>query len=493
MPHGTYTDEDAERLRRLGLLDLDSLELPGVAESVWRPSQMVPQPLPATGGPPATPRPTVSDFNDERHHRAVDAMQGVPPETDDDYGLVVPAFNAGGPSEPSEWAQMPSRKPARAALTRGAVSPAVREYMLKRLRDSQRPVDPDEVLPSQGATVWSAMQPGLAGLRNAMLAGAGLPQTARPTDVAGAIASDKAKLAEWARRRRGEGDEAAQRLLAADAQERQAELNAQRTAAYEEAMRAAADRGTRRSDIEERRLELTEERGKSKDALEREKIAARAAGAKAKADAKEAKEAAKAEGLVIPYYGGVDLQPRSSAIRDTDASRAREIASRASATLGGMDDLESAISDYVARPGLETKNSVGSKVQIVATAMNVALDQGAMSDSEKNAINEALGANVLTPSGVAAVVESLTGSDPAQAGKLLLSRLRSAKSAFQNAAAAKLRAYGYEVPKAGAQPSAPSGGGGAVTIRQKSTGKTKVLPREQAVRFIGQEDFEEVK
>ena len=379
-------------------------------------------------GPPPMPRPNVSGLNSDRHDAAADAVAGLPPPND--YGMQTPAYPSPGmdPGELRGWSPTraaPLKAPAQAA-------PAA-------------PQGPDMDLRGAGLADADTIE------RNGRLAAgrqliAGLTRTA-PVESPASPADAVRQL--YARRAQ-EKNNALQERYASNAAERNAanleiarvnmenaKTKAERDAALFEYNKL---RNARTDDRADKSLEATTNAKQEELRLREEELARKKAagisGAAAKAAEKEA-------GSAVDFYGGLKLKIPPG-LGDTDARKVREKASMASATLSGMDGLEKAIGEYVANPGLESKNNISSQVQVVATAMNAALGQGAMSGDEKRAISEALGADVLTPTGAAAVIDSLRGEDPQKAGRLLLSRIRSAKKSFRDTALAGLR-YGYNV------------------------------------------------
>lgn len=403
----------------------------------------------------------------------------------------VPAAYDTASDAPDDPAQPTQRQPLR---PQAGYSPEVREFMLKRLRQSQQPVNPDDVLASEGATAYSAAQPGIAGIRNAMRESVGMSASARPTNVAADIGSDKAKLAEWARRRRGEGDDVAQKLLAADETSR-------RTAAYEDAQRSAAamraehDAMLRERDAATREKQVRDGEFKAKDLELKErglddKRAARAAGAAAKA----MKAAEKAAGMDIPFDGGV-LKATTTAMRDSDISHARERAALANAALSGMDDVERAMVDYIKAPASQkaaAKAAIEAQLGTVASTANAANGGGAMASDEFKRVSASMGADVMSAPGLVALFNSLYESDPEKAGHLMLSRVRAARSAMRNSAVKQAASYNYEF-KPGAKAAQGAQADGSKRIREKATGKEKTLPADVAARFLGQAGYEEVK
>lgn len=143
--------------------------------------------------------------------------------------------------------------------------------------------------------------------------------------------------------------------------------------------------------------------------------------------------------LDIPYAGGTFLLKKG--LSAADHGRAREHVGLYSAADAGMASLEKALNEYVANPSLEAKNNVSSRLQSTAAALNAANGGGAMSEAELKNVSNALGANALSPEGIAAVVQSIAGEDPQQAGRLLLSKLKAARDVSRQTAVARLQPY----------------------------------------------------
>lgn len=179
----------------------------------------------------------------------------------------------------------------------------------------------------------------------------------------------------------------------------------------------------------------------------------------AAAKAAKANAAPNVENNNIPFDAGY-LSPRAGTqpTKD-DRKKAQEIASLFGGTLEGMNSLEGALKEYATHPSIENKRKVESQVQGVATALNVAYGQGAMSEAEGKQIKAALGADLLSPSGLQAFWESMTGQD-SEAAKTLLTRLESARDVTKKTAYGKIAPYNFQ--RQGDKPKAP---GGTVKMR----------------------------
>lgn len=194
-------------------------------------------------------------------------------------------------------------------------------------------------------------------------------------------------------------------------------------------------------------------------------LAAEAAGQKRE------EKAAKKAALDMPFRGGI--LRGGEGVDETGINKVRESSGKFNAALGSMDDLESSLSRFVSAPSLEAKNDVESRLQTTATALNAALGQGAMSEAERANIAKALGTDLLSPTGLATVLQTLSGESPDQAGKLLLSRLRAARDVTEKAALKSFEPYRYKFERS----PAPSGGS---SVKMKfPDGSTHDVPAEK--------------
>ena len=191
-------------------------------------------------------------------------------------------------------------------------------------------------------------------------------------------------------------------------------------------------------------------------------------------EAKLATEVSRAE---IPFLGGT-LKPQGSPLDNAEIAKIRGRVSAYESALGGMNRLEGGIMEYAKSPTLETKNNLASRVSQVAAALTAAAGGGVMADSEFKRAADAMGADVLTPSGAVAFVNSFMGENPEEGARLLLSKIRAAKNETHNQAleAAKSYQYNYDgpTPEAAAAPS-----GLNVEVRNPRTGKI-YTPRDAA-------------
>lgn len=170
---------------------------------------------------------------------------------------------------------------------------------------------------------------------------------------------------------------------------------------------------------------------------------------KTELDDKQAAKATRDAALAVRVDGG-EFKPRSTGIPDPVANDWRKTAGLYSSALVGMSDLEKSIRNYVANPGISTKNDMTSRLQAVASALNSANGGGAMSEAERRNVADALGADVVSPEGFAAVMMRIAGDDPTKAAKILLSKLNAARDTTRHQMVAKGDAAGFDFAPAGA-------------------------------------------
>lgn len=158
----------------------------------------------------------------------------------------------------------------------------------------------------------------------------------------------------------------------------------------------------------------------------------------------------------IPFGSGELHYTGKGTPREEDRKKAQDIASGWNAALSGMSDLEGSLKGFATNPGVDSKRDVESKVRVVSAALNSAVGGGAMSEAEALAMAKALGADVVSPSGIQAALEHLIGDDP-KAAQVLLTRLNSVRQSAKATAAGKLKSYRYEL--------GGEAGGGAIKMK----------------------------
>lgn len=175
----------------------------------------------------------------------------------------------------------------------------------------------------------------------------------------------------------------------------------------------------------------------------------------------------------IPFERGELRYTGKGTPPEADRKKAQEIASGWNAALAGMDDLKGSLQNFSSNPGIESKRDVESKVRVVSAALNSAVGGGAMSEAEAAAMSKALGADILSPTGVQAIVNHIIGDDPA-AAQALLTRLESVRQSAKTTAAGKLKSYRYEMG---------GGGDGLVTLTHKD-GRSKRVKKSVAESYL---------
>lgn len=175
---------------------------------------------------------------------------------------------------------------------------------------------------------------------------------------------------------------------------------------------------------------------------------------------KTEREEKRGAGAVPLFDSTITLNP---GLGDAERNKAREVAGLWNAADSATGELERALEAYVANPSRETAAAAQSAVATASTSLNAALGQGAMAEAEARRMQETLGADLFSPTGVEAAVKSFMGSP--DAGKLLLTRLRSARQA--NRAAAKGRLRTYEAAQTANNAGRVSGGGDSKRLSEE--------------------------
>lgn len=288
-----------------------------------------------------------------------------------------------------------------------------------------------------------------------------LPSTPGPTD---AVAQLLAKRREREAQRQHENQ---QRLGAAkvdfDRQEaaRKAALHEQergedkKTAAENEAWRR--EEATRDNERSERGIDATRELARSNYALRRDEAAAK----KEERDEKR--------GATIPVMGGT-LTP-APGLGDSERSKAREVAGLWNAADESVANFQAALEDFARNPSIESKGRVTAALRTASSAFNSAIGGGAMSQDEALAMSQALGADLLTPTGIQALAQSVFGDD-GKAAATISNRVRAARQANRAAALGRLKTYGT-FSEGGA--SAPMAAAERPIVKNPKTGERRFL------------------
>ena len=266
--------------------------------------------------------------------------------------------------------------------------------------------------------------------------------------------------------------DAVQKLLAArqrrDADAQRNEQNRLGAAKFNfdqsEAVRKAAEAKAQDTrDFTEKQKEFAYRQEHDKEALEQQKDNADAtrkmAGAGLglridEAARKKKEDADKDAASNIPFLGGtLKLKPGLS---DTERAEARRTAGDWNAADESVGNFQTELEKYARNPSIANKGNVTAALRTASSSFNKAIGSGAMSMDEAKAMSEAMGADVLSPTGVEALAQSIFGDDPAKAASTITGRVVAARRANRVAAQAKLRASGdYSEP--GGEPSKPTG------------------------------------
>lgn len=182
--------------------------------------------------------------------------------------------------------------------------------------------------------------------------------------------------------------------------------------------------------------------------------------AKVKADERADKDAASS----IPFLNGtLKLKPGLS---DTERNQARTKAGDWNAADAAVANFQNELESYARNPSVESKGKVTAALRTASSAFNSAIGGGAMSKDEAEAMSQAMGADILSPTGITAIAESVFGGDPAKAAATISSRVRAARQANKAAALGKLRSSGDYVEGGGSAPATPE-----APARKTATGK----------------------
>lgn len=188
--------------------------------------------------------------------------------------------------------------------------------------------------------------------------------------------------------------------------------------------------------------------------------------AKAKADAKKAAgDSAKAqaeESHKIPFTDGITYVPRAGTQpTKEEAKEAKDKVALYGQAISGVDELQGALKEWATTRSAAAKNRVTAAVRGASGAFNTAIGQGAMSMDEARAMSEALGSDLLSPSGVMAIIESVTGDD-AKAAETITQRSATVRKMLKGFADNYARTHNYE--STGGQ---PAGGQSAASDQSK--------------------------
>jgi hypothetical protein len=185
-------------------------------------------------------------------------------------------------------------------------------------------------------------------------------------------------------------------------------------------------------------------------------------------------------GESIPFAGTELKYTGKGTPRSDDVDKAQATASLYGAAISGMNDLEKSMDAFAKNPSVDTRDAVIAKTQAVSGHLNTAAGQGAMSKDEKAEMEKALGVNILTPGGVQAIVDRLTGND-AQAAADMTRRLQAVRQSTRAAALGKLEPYHFAPVGGGEGPKTPGGKPYAKKQVSPSTGRVRYLDKSGSV------------
>lgn len=186
------------------------------------------------------------------------------------------------------------------------------------------------------------------------------------------------------------------------------------------------------------------------------------------AEAKAQEREDKAGAGAMPVLGGtLTLTP---GLGDAERNKARETAGLWNAADAAVENFQGTLEEFARTPSVESKGRVTAALRTASSAFNSAIGGGAMSMDEARAMSEALGADVLTPTGLAALVQSFSGNE-AEAARTVSNRVRAARQANRAAALGRLKTYGTYSEGGGAA-KAP---GGRKIVKNPKTGERRYL------------------
>ena len=165
----------------------------------------------------------------------------------------------------------------------------------------------------------------------------------------------------------------------------------------------------------------------------------------------------------IPLFDGTLQTPPG--LNDTERNRAREQAGLWNAADEATGQLEGALQAYVARPSAETAQNITALLGGASTALNTAYGQGAMAEAEAKRMADTLGADIRSLGGMTALFDRAMGNP--EAGKLLLTKIKTARSGNRAVALARLRTSGQFA----------QGGGDAQSAQGAPARKTATNPK----------------
>jgi hypothetical protein len=169
-----------------------------------------------------------------------------------------------------------------------------------------------------------------------------------------------------------------------------------------------------------------------------------------KDDAKAEKDAASD----MPLMGGKLTLSRG--LSDTERGQARASAGLWNAADSAVGEFQRTLEEFAKSPSVATKGRVTAALRTASSAFNSAIGGGAMSEGEAKAMSDAMGADILNPTGLQALAESVFGGNDAKAAQTISNRVREARQANKAAAIGRLKTYG-DYSEGGTKAGAASG------------------------------------
>lgn len=231
--------------------------------------------------------------------------------------------------------------------------------------------------------------------------------------------------------------------------------------AKEAARKAATDEQQRKEDLAERvkdndradrGIDATNRLADSNFGIRREE-----------AEAKKQERADKAgPGSTVPLFGGTLML--SKGLDDTQRGKAFDVAGLWNGADKAVENFQGALESFARDPNPTTKGAMEAALRTASSAFNSAIGGGAMSRDEAVAMSDAMGADILSPTGVAAIAQSLFGDDPSKAAATISTRVKAARQANRATALGRLQTYGVFTESsarsgAGTPPSRPTATG----------------------------------
>lgn len=185
----------------------------------------------------------------------------------------------------------------------------------------------------------------------------------------------------------------------------------------------------------------------------------------------------------IPFLGG-EIVPQAGRATKFEVEAAQKKTELVNAAWGQINELEKSIKNYIAKPNINSYETLKSQASSVAGALNSAQGQGAMVEGEFKRAAGSLGADPLDKVAFVALFERLVqGKTPEEASKLMLAKLNGVRAAARAGAIGAVSSYRY-VHRPKKNEAAVAVPDGKLHVRNAKTGEEL---------FIQQADAEEAK